>query len=196
MGTRHLIAVFADGEYKVAQYGQWDGYPDGQGVDVLEFLKTANLTQFLEKVRKSRFITKEEHELLWETAGAKPGAKFVGMDVSDKFKKANPQLDRDMGADVLAYIQQQPDEIALKDSISFAGESLFCEWAYAIDFDKGTFEAFKGFNKTPLDKTERFYDFKGSDEYQPVKLAASWPLDDLPDKDAFLSMLNPKSEDE
>ena len=26
MGTRNLTAVFMDGEYKVAQYGQWDGY--------------------------------------------------------------------------------------------------------------------------------------------------------------------------
>ena len=30
MGTRHLIAVQLDGEYKIAQYGQWDGYPEGK----------------------------------------------------------------------------------------------------------------------------------------------------------------------
>lgn len=28
MGTRHLTAVVIDGDYKVAQYGQWDGYPE------------------------------------------------------------------------------------------------------------------------------------------------------------------------
>lgn len=38
MGTRHLIEVVVDGQIKVAQYGQWDGYPSGQGVDVLKFL--------------------------------------------------------------------------------------------------------------------------------------------------------------
>jgi hypothetical protein len=38
MGTRHLIAAKIDGVYKLAQYGQWDGYPDGQGVAVLDFL--------------------------------------------------------------------------------------------------------------------------------------------------------------
>lgn len=38
MGTRHLIAAKVDGEYKLAQYGQWDGYPEGQGVAVLDFL--------------------------------------------------------------------------------------------------------------------------------------------------------------
>ena len=32
MGTRNLTAVYLDGQYKVAQYGQWDGYPEGQGI--------------------------------------------------------------------------------------------------------------------------------------------------------------------
>jgi len=32
MGTRHLsMAYNKGGEVKVAQYGQWDGYPEGQG---------------------------------------------------------------------------------------------------------------------------------------------------------------------
>ena len=40
MGTRSLIAVQLDGEYKIAQYSQWDGYPEGQGLGCLNFLKT------------------------------------------------------------------------------------------------------------------------------------------------------------
>ncbi|MHC5949058.1 hypothetical protein ACVXZ3_04645 [Providencia hangzhouensis] len=39
MGTRHLICVAKDGDYKVAQYGQWDGYPSGQGLTLLTFLR-------------------------------------------------------------------------------------------------------------------------------------------------------------
>ena len=38
MGTRHLIIVKNEGEVKVAQYGQWDGYPDGVGTDIVNFL--------------------------------------------------------------------------------------------------------------------------------------------------------------
>ena len=30
MGTRHITAVVAEGQFVVAQYGQWDGYPLGQ----------------------------------------------------------------------------------------------------------------------------------------------------------------------
>ena len=39
MGTRHLICAISDDEYRIAQYGQWDGYPEGQGAAILEFLK-------------------------------------------------------------------------------------------------------------------------------------------------------------
>lgn len=50
MGTRHLIAVIdRKGTLKVAQYGQWDGYPSGQGVDVLKFAKNKVLLDELEK---------------------------------------------------------------------------------------------------------------------------------------------------
>ena len=38
MGTRNLTVVYVDGEYRVAQYGQWDGYPSGQGMTCLKFL--------------------------------------------------------------------------------------------------------------------------------------------------------------
>ena len=47
MGTRHLICVVSDGDYKVAQYGQWDGYPSGQGAAILEFLHKEDLVSKL-----------------------------------------------------------------------------------------------------------------------------------------------------
>ena len=39
MGTRSLIVVYMDGDYRVAQYSQCDGYPEGQGMSVLKFLE-------------------------------------------------------------------------------------------------------------------------------------------------------------
>lgn len=43
MGTRNLTMVMVDGVYKVAQYGQWDGYPSGQGITVFIFSRNWNI---------------------------------------------------------------------------------------------------------------------------------------------------------
>lgn len=61
MGTRNLTAVYLDGQYKVAQYGQWDGYPEGQGITVLTFLRDKmDLELFKEALRNSSYIPSEE----------------------------------------------------------------------------------------------------------------------------------------
>lgn len=50
MGTRNLTMVIdRKGEIKVAQYGQWDGYPSGQGATILEFAKDKEKMSKLEK---------------------------------------------------------------------------------------------------------------------------------------------------
>jgi len=67
MGTRNLTMVISGGETKIAQYGQWDGYPRGQGKTCLEFLKANNLDKFKEKLKLLRWETpkmqKEEKNL-------------------------------------------------------------------------------------------------------------------------------------
>ena len=53
MGTRHITAVVAEGEFVVAQYGQWDGYPTGAGNNIatypLDELPTDSQLMKLEK---------------------------------------------------------------------------------------------------------------------------------------------------
>lgn len=173
---------------KLAQYGQWDGYPSGQGSEIVAFLQAADLEVFAAKVRKSRMVTDAELKALWAAAGADPDSDMVNMEVSGKFKKVNPQLSRGSGAGTLAYILKAEEPLVQGDSTPFAGDSLFCEWAYVIDLDAGVFEAHQGCQKEP--HTEgRFaslpYDppeyKKGQpQEYFPVKLVGSFPLDDIP----------------
>ena len=43
MGTRNLTMVIHEKKPVIAQYGQWDGYPAGQGTTVLEFLKNYDI---------------------------------------------------------------------------------------------------------------------------------------------------------
>lgn len=203
MGTRHLICAHIDGEYKLAQYGQWDGYPSGQGLSILNFLKNANLEDFKRNLRTCSYITDAEWDKLWEDIGVDVSKeKFVSMEVSNRFYNRNPQFNRDMGADILNYITQSPSGIKLRNSIDFAKDSLFCEWAYVIDFDKGTFEVFQGFNERPLDSQERFYTEEEPQKsasghtYHPVKLCAVFDLLSLPTREDFLNTCEPPEEDE
>ena len=52
MGTRNITRVIADGEMRVSQYGQWDGYPTYTGVRVLEFVRDNDMSVFLDKVQQ------------------------------------------------------------------------------------------------------------------------------------------------
>lgn len=199
MGTRNLTCVMYNGEYRVAQYCQWDGYPSGQGAIALNFLSDKEkLAALRRNISLCRFISKEEYDRLWTDMGLpKSNDGWVSCEDANKFKSKYPQLDRDMGASVLDFIANSTDIIRLQSDINFVKDSLFCEWAYVIDFDKNTFEVYKGFNNMPLDKSERFYSgTPNKDKYYPVKLVVSYSLDALPTLEEFLNDSEPSDEDE
>ena len=175
MGTRNLTIVVKEGKTKIAQYGQWDGYPSGQGLTVLEFLRNSNLQAFKQKLEGVLEITEEE-------------LNHIDKYYSDNWKEIYPQLSRDMGAEILEYVLKN-DNIKISNRIGFAKDSLFCEWAYVIDFDKNVFEVYTGFNKTPLRESDRFY-FNGEhdDVYHPIKLVKSFDLSNLPTNEVFLEL--------
>lgn len=204
MGTRNLTLVFMDGEYRVAQYAQWDGYPSGQGAVVLSFLKEKlDLEVFKEKVKATSWINREELAQLWEDCGADPKSDFVGMDVSDRFSKKYPYLHRDCGAKVLEMIQESENGLKLNSQLEFAADSLFCEWAYVVDLDKEVLEVYKGFNQEPLTENDRFFFLTESsqkdhrtDQYSPVKLVMSYSFGKLPSEEDFVKECEGREEDE
>ena len=82
MGTRHLICVVKNGEYKVAQYGQWDGQPSGQGADILNFLKNEmDRAKFNNQIEALSFATEEELEQMWIEAGKDPNEKKTAYEI-------------------------------------------------------------------------------------------------------------------
>ena len=191
MGTRHLTIVIKDNETKVAQYGQWDGYLEGAGADILNFLKKYNLNYFKEKLDNVSFYTDEEEKENWKefaiSKGIDPEEKFVEYTIMEEYKNIYPALSRDVGTDILEMIINNDKPLKLRDSSSFAKDSLFCEYAYVIDFDKNVFEVYKGFNKEPLSDSERFYYLQDiNEEYKPVRLVVSFSLDKLPTKEEFI----------
>jgi len=189
MGTRNLTAVYMDGEYKVAQYCQWDGFPEGQGMTCLHFLRDKMIEKdFKENLLKLRFADDEKLKALAKEFGASEDGT-IRMDDYDRFKRAYPELHRDTGAKILEMIQDGRARI-LQSDINFAADGLFCEWAWVIDFDKRTFEAYVGFKHEPLTEQDRFYFLRDMEEngYSGVHIVHEWSLDDLPTDKEFIDV--------
>lgn len=194
MGTRHLTCVIKDGEFKVAQYGQWDGYPEGQGLNILNILKEIDKSLFKKKLDMVSWATEEELNQMWIEAGAKPNSSFVSCEVADRYRELYPENSRDTCSDILRIIYNTEKPLKLQNSIDFAASSLFCEWAYIIDFDKNVLEVYEGFNKTPLSEEDRFfYMQKDNMDYYPVKIVTTFDLDNLPEKEEFIKKISEAS---
>lgn len=187
MGTRHLIVVTLDGKPKIAQYGQWDGYPSYTGVKVLDFIRKIQnqkhgVAHFIGQVEKCRFMNKKEREKI------------------DNMDPLPAEFTRDTGCKILDFVNEsQAESIKLVNGIEFAMDSLFCEWAYVIDLNENTLEVYKGFNKEPLKIGERFYKYnkkiKADSEYYPIKLSRIFMFEKLPSNDEFVRMLDPTEEE-
>ena len=137
MGTRNLTMVIKGGKTRVAQYGQWDGYPSGQGATILNFLKTHDLDVFsmqLEKIRFSNDEDEKKKQLFFDSIGCSSG--WMDMNQAELYHKAYPYLSRDIGGKILELIYNSTDEeIVLVDSSDFANDGLFCEWGWVVNLD-------------------------------------------------------------
>lgn len=126
MGTRHLIEVKLDGELRIAQYGQWDGYPTGQGCGIADFLrKEMDREKFKSALRECRWLTQED-------------ADRIEAECPDgEWRNKYPWLSRDAGSDVLKHVQDDGARV-LKDEQDFKNDHTFCEYHYLLDMDAET----------------------------------------------------------
>lgn len=189
MGTRHLVCVYSNKRFQVAQYGQYDGYPSGTGADVLSFLHMLSDKEF--KTFKKKLRNVRLH----------PEAEFRDKDLYN----IHPQP---TASEVLNEIFASDKEIHLINNASFGGDSLFCEWAYVINMDTNTFDVYEGFVKDVHESAPLFLKYKRPpkekpknskhqiDDYYPVKLAASYGLECLPDIEDFLERFNDQEDED
>jgi len=175
MGTRNLTMVINhDGETKVAQYGQWDGYPSGVGLGVLNFLKDYELFKnFKTNLSKVRFLNKENSvDKEFIESYNKNAPKWS----NDKDNRTEAQkiwfdcyINRDLASDVLKNIANSTDEeILLINKENTAKNDGWVEWSYVIDLKENTFKVY-GHIDTP-----------------PIKV---YKLDELPEAISFISDL-------
>lgn len=126
MGTRHHQKVInKKGELKVSQYGQWDGYPSGQGFNILEYLRHGNLDKYQEELDKLRQITDAESDMV---------------DQDPEWRTNYPYLSRDCGADIHQMIEN--GEVKFVQFIDDEEVISWCQGFYTVDFQKNKFIAY------------------------------------------------------
>jgi len=199
MGTRGLYCVIHKAKTVVAQYGQWDANPEGNGVTLFNFLKSVNLDWFKEKLEQVKFVNKTKQKEIdkWlKSIGSIDG--WLTTEQSKLYQNKYPYITRDLGGKIMELILCAPaDEIIwVQDSIEFAADSLFCEWAYVIDLDKGNFEVYEGYNHKTLSKPQRFkYMEEVGKDYTPVKCIKKFKISKLSKltEEEFLALVNAKA---
>jgi hypothetical protein len=134
MGTRNLTVVKnLEGTTKIAQYGQWDGYPSYSGIQALEFLRDkTNRDNLLVELQQVEFITDYEVDTLYK--------QYESTDWENKdFLNAYPGLHRDTGVGILEVVANTTKTIKTVDNSEFRNDDLFCEGIYEVDFSTNKF---------------------------------------------------------
>lgn len=123
MGTRHHQKVITKtGDLKISQYGQWDGYPSGQGIGILSYLRFGKLEEYQNNLQNIPLITKEQAEEL---------------DKTNDWNQKHPYLSRDCGSNIHQYIED--GAVTFVSHISDEDARKWCEGFYTIDFETRTF---------------------------------------------------------
>lgn len=138
MGTRGLTKVIdKNGITKVAQYGQWDHYPSGQGANILNFLtEDFSIVKKLEMaLDKCEFVSDDVRSVIY----AGYAERYPESDEMDRFTVILPNFSRDTGSDILKVILYSAGKVQLTDESDFENDDLFCEGVYTINYQTREF---------------------------------------------------------
>ena len=141
MGTRNLTKVIdKDGEIRVAQYGQWDGYPEYSGTRMLSFILEFGMLDKIEKSLIKCRLTTNENEVgaAYDVYSDEPKWESLRNE-SNGYGIAFPSLSRDTGVDILKVIVYSNEEILLWDDRGFENDDLFCEGVYTLNYQTKQF---------------------------------------------------------
>jgi hypothetical protein len=154
MGTRNVTVVIHKGEVRMAQYGQWNGYPSGVGKDIAEVLQATPIKEIRRAMGKTVFIDDKKVDKYYRDLGCEAG-NWPTAEIEAAMKKAHPLLDRDYsGGIALVEILRQAKN---KRRIELLDERDYeSSWKYVIDLDQETISVEKDENEPFLFKIEDF----------------------------------------
>lgn len=163
MGTRGITAVIIGGERKVSQYGQWDHYPGGQGLNVLDILTQEAIVPTLRnKVPLLAEYTTEEWEARMKEILGRDLTGWINSEEGDKIKEQAPEMSRDTGSEILKLVALGTVTRVQVEPLP-AEDDIWIEGMFTVDLDRNVFIT--------------IYDNK----------TVEFPLDSLPDEDVYLA---------
>lgn len=182
MGTRAVTYVIEDGMTHIASYTYSDGYPDGYGLLLMNFLtNTKNVKLLRERMRNVKDVSKESDALKTNDFNDRWFDNYIESHPEFSYFGGMDFFEDVIGSDYVTYRM-------------FSGDPRGEDWTYVIDFDSNTFETYRGLSHTPPDKGERFYDGETVDEdrWYPPKLMCIFSLDDLPSNMEYIEKTEEK----
>ena len=183
----------------IAQYGQLDGYPEGQGLTVVAFLHSAGNIKLLKQGLAHTYTPTEEEVEEFQKALVKQDqehwAAVLRGDVSvrERMKAACPSMSRETSAGILEVVAKATAEapVPICLGLEFIHDGLFCEWAYVVDLDAEVLEVFHGLEKEREGSSQRFKGVDGAEAGWVPALVKAFAFAELPKKEAdFIEAMN------
>ena len=173
MGTRGSIGVKI-GEKLFASYVHFDTYPEGLGMDVVEFcrnLKDSDIDVLIERFKHIKLVTEEDIPSVEEQKYYMKKGFFNGS-VGDKSSEKWYCLLRNLqGVEHLVAIMNGDCQHWI-DNVEFLKDSLFCEYAYILDLNNRCLEFYEGFNKKPDENSPLPFSqicYRDNDKYKDLE---------------------------
>lgn len=175
MGTRNLFTIILNGQKKLAKYNQWDGYLDGQGQYLSDFIvNDLDFEKLKDGLVSVRFVKETEFDEKLATIGITENS--ISFEQGDLITETFPLLSRDVCIDkTLNSIQNLQfkiksstckdsnlirntkevtvlrENLITSDQSEFLNDGLFCEYAYELNLDLNTVRVFEN-RKTAKDE--------------------------------------------
>jgi len=173
MGTRAAYGFIIDGKEKVT-YNHSDGYLDGLGINLLNQLNGVWL-EYMEETVRNVILIENDEEIVTEQSIIDELQDYT-YDRREGGKTWYSLLRGSQG-NIVCYACDEPLKYMI-DGKDFLYNSLFCEYAYIINFDTGMFEFYEGFNKDPnaAGRYAKIPEGSKDNDYYGVKFIGETPL--------------------
>lgn len=165
MGTRHIVCIKLDNEYKVSQFGSMGGHPDGAGISCINRIRNIldNLGEFKQKLKNVELVEYDEK-----------------VPYNQEIEIVIP------ASNVIDLIANSSKKIKLYPSIEYTGDSS-CNWAYVLDLDENKFKVYEGQNEDKSKEAKEFAKYANpKSTYCAVSEVKSYDIFNLPSKEDFL----------